>query len=287
MFTKIILGALSSAYLFFNFYPSTLCAGYWPENDLDIPTSEVSAFSLNESTFNEVLDRIESVYGPEIGALGGRLQINRLWSNGLVNASAQRSGNRYIINMYGGMARYSNITEEAFALVACHEIGHHLGGAPKIDSWFNPWATNEGQSDYFAGLKCFRKIYTDAENIAWAETAQIHPIVAEKCDLSWGRDYEKAVCKRFAMAGRVITQLFKDLKFPDEDLGFETPDSSKVSTTFDDHPHPQCRLDTYFNSALCDRALNERTSDRDPEVGACTRRQGYSDGVRPLCWYKP
>ena len=192
-----------------------------------------------------------------------------------------------MVNMYGGMARYPTITEEAFALVACHEVGHHLGGAPKIDNWFNPWASNEGQADYFSGLKCFRQLYTDDENIAWAAAAQIHPIVEDKCRLMWSTEAESAVCARFAMAGRAITQLFKEIKFPNDNLDFATPDSSEVSEMDDGHPRPQCRLDTYFASALCDRPINEKASDTNPEQGACTRKQGYMEGIRPLCWFKP
>lgn len=284
---KSVLALVASAFLFFEYHTSTLCSGFWPENDLYIPVSEVSALSIDEATFNAVLDRIEYVYATEISRRGGQLVVNRLWSNGTVNASAQRFGSQYIINMYGGLARYKSITEEGFALVACHELGHHIGGAPKNRGFMARWATNEGQSDYFAGLKCFRKIYTEQENLDWVKTAKVHPIVKEKCDQAWSRDYEKAVCMRFAMAGRSVTQLFKDLKFPNEPLSFETPDSSSVSKTFNGHPKPQCRLDTYLHSALCDRDLSERTSDRDPEAGSCTRRKGYMDGVRPTCWYQP
>lgn len=264
-----------------------VCEGYWPENDLYIPASEVSALALNEAQFNSVLDRVERVYKPIISRLGGRLEINRKWSDGTVNASAMRIGSRYQVNMYGGLARYHNITEEAFALVACHEVGHHLAGAPKLNSWFGSWASNEGQSDYFSGLKCFRQLYSEQENIDWAETAEIHEIVLDKCSQVWASDADQALCARFAMAGKEITTMFKELKFPNQELGFDTPDASKVSRMDDGHPRPQCRLDTYLASALCDRPLNERLSDSDPDQGACTRSEGYTLSVRPLCWYKP
>ncbi|MCB0391989.1 MAG: hypothetical protein KDD58_11905 [Bdellovibrionales bacterium] len=267
--------------------PQQVCNGFLPENDLKIPVSEVSIFTLNQNQFNSVLDRVEKVYQPIIASLGGKLEVKRLWTDDTVNASAMRFGNRYILNMYGGMARYPSITEEAFALVACHELGHHIAGAPKVGGWFNTWASNEGQSDYFAGLKCFRKIYSDQENVEWANNAEIHPIVLEKCTTQWASDADAAVCARFAMAGRAITQLFKEIKFPNDELGFESPDNSQVRETDDRHPRPQCRLDTYLASALCDRPIDEKTNDQDPEVGACTRLAGYTVGVRPLCWYKP
>ena len=287
MVIKFIATAIFGFFAFTYTHITHLCEGYWPENDLNIPVSEVSVLSLSEHQFHSVLDRVEKVYKPIVAKLGARLDLQRLWSDGTVNASAMRIGNRYVVNMYGGMARYPAITEEAFALVACHEVGHHLAGAPKVKGWFNSWASNEGQSDYFSGLKCFRQLYSDQENIDWASSAIIHPIVVDKCSNQWASDADVALCARFAMAGRSITQLFKELKFPNDPLSFETPDSSRVGRTDDGHPRPQCRLDTYLASALCDRPLDEKTSVRNPRQGACNRSEGYIEGVRPLCWYKP
>lgn len=264
-----------------------LCEGFWPENDLNIPASEVSIMALNQQQFNNVLDRVESFYQNEISNLGGRLEVKRLWDNGTVNASAMRVGRRYIINMYGGMARFHGISEEAFALVACHEIGHHIAGAPKINRWMSTWASNEGQSDYYAGLKCFRHIYQPHENLDWLAEAEVPEIVWNKCSYVWTQDEDRAACARFALAGENIAQLFRELKFPNTNLNFESPDPSIVIETDDGHPKPQCRLDTYFSAALCDKDVEAPLSDDNPEIGTCVRSQGYQTGVRPLCWYKP
>src|SRR5690606_6337282 len=138
------------------FHP--LCSGIMPENDLYIPAGGQHTFAIQEQEYHSALDRIERVFAPQVAALGGEFILNRLWENGTVNASAQRIGNNYIVNMYGGMARHPLINNDAFLIVACHEVGHHLGGAPKASAFFANWASNEGQSDYFSGLKCFRQI---------------------------------------------------------------------------------------------------------------------------------
>lgn len=91
----------------------------------------------------------------------------RLW-----NASAQRMGSTWVVNMYGGLARHNEITIDGFALVLCHEIGHHLGGAPKYGG-FNTWGTNEGGSDYFATLKCLRRIFQNDDNTKAIENMTI------------------------------------------------------------------------------------------------------------------
>ena len=64
--------------------------------------------------------------------------------------------------MFGGLARHKLVTPDGFALVACHEMGHHLGGAPRRGGW----ASNEGQSDYYATTKCARRIWAEDNNAA-------------------------------------------------------------------------------------------------------------------------
>ena len=61
------------------------------------------------------------------------LKIEKKWSSATVTAGTYRDirNKQWIINLYGGLARHPLITEDAYALVICHEIGHHIGGAPK------------------------------------------------------------------------------------------------------------------------------------------------------------
>ena len=158
--TSKILLATAIAMTTLAFAPSTatdttkdLCHGVLPENDMKIPvgfkTLNGTTAGLTEIEFNAVLDRLEKMYAPVIAKAGGNLKINRLWTDSTVNASAEQRGRTWLLNMYGGMARHPFMTVEGFATVACHELGHHLGGAPKIASWFgmNDWATNEGGAD--------------------------------------------------------------------------------------------------------------------------------------------
>lgn len=113
--------------------------------------------------YNKVIDAVENFYKPIVAEKGGSLVVNRLWKNGKVNASATLSliGKKWIVNMYGGLARYQGVTADGFAMVMCHEVGHHLAGFPMNDpAPLTRWeSSNEGQSDYFASMKCFRSVY--------------------------------------------------------------------------------------------------------------------------------
>lgn len=263
--------------------PQLLCEGFLPENDLKIPMSIKVNKGISEAQFNEVLDKIETIYTPIVSEMGGNLQVKRLWSNNTVNASAQQWGNTWIINMYGGLARHEAITQDGFALVACHEMGHHLGGAPKIGS---RWASNEGQSDYFAGLKCLRKVFSDKSTARFSRPAMVDPFAKKKCGEKYDNKKERALCERIAAAGMSVSSLFKIGRGEDRAPRYDEPDTNVVDQTDNRHPATQCRLDTYFSGGLCPKSVSDTVSQSDPAKGTCTRAEGYTWAARPLCWYK-
>lgn len=260
--------------------------GFAPENNLKISAHTKSMNGIDESVFNQVIDEVVKVYEPVIIANGDRFTVNRKWDDGTVNASAQRSGKNVIVNMYGGLARHNLITKDGFAIVMCHELGHHLGGAPKVGGWFNKWASNEGQSDYFATLKCFRKVYGNDDNVEFISNIEVSPLVKEKCDELWANEADSALCKRSAMAAKSTASLLASLRSSKAPM-FKTPDTTTVSSTNHKHPAAQCRLDTYFAGSLCDVGMDVNVSSKDPNIGTCNRKNGDEEGLRSLCWYKP
>lgn len=255
----------------------TLCEGFLPENDMKIPVGDIHAAGIEQGRFDNVLDRVQQVYGPIIAAKGGRLVIKRLWENATVNASAQQMGGQFIINMYGGLARHPATTEEGFALVACHEIGHHLGGYPK-----SSWATNEGGADYFATLKCLRLVLP-----ANAPSGTVDPVAVKACAGQFGDQAGQNQCGNNALGGQSVAFLFQALRGSPNPPQFGTPDPKVVDSMYNAHPDTQCRLDTYFQGALCAASVSQDVSNDDPSAGACTRKGGQQIGLRPRCWYKP
>lgn len=258
---------------------------FLPPNDLKIEIGSLEDKGLTQQQFDEVLDRVEAVYKPIIAAKGGKLVVNRKWADGTVNASAQRSGQNYIINMYGGLARHQAVTQDGFAVVACHELGHHLGGAPRYP---NSWASNEGESDYFANAKCLRRVFADPAAAGFTRKNGGNDPAAAACASAFknGTDKERALCLRSAMAGLSVSELLRQLG-NQPPIRFDTPDPKVVTKMLDSHPPAQCRLDTYFQGALCTVAATTDIGETDPRVGACTRAQGFTHGVRPRCWYLP
>lgn len=271
----------------------SVCEGFAPPNTMNIPVGYTGSnrfmiqAGITEAEFNSVLDRIQSLYEAEIKSRGGELKINRKWTDGTVNASAQQMGTTWIINMYGGLARHSTITKDGFALVACHELGHHLGGYPKIDSWFgDKWATNEGGSDYYGTLKCARRYFANDDNAEALKSIAIDPTAATKCREQFSNLDQQNVCIRSSAAAQSVTALLATLAGNTTMPKYDAPDKKVVTRTDDSHPAAQCRLDTYYAGIGCKADVSSALSDSDYRPGSCIS-ESDAFGWRPLCWFKP
>ncbi len=264
--------------------------GFVAKNNLWIPASVKSNTGMTKAVFNKVLDRIERIYAPILKAKGKKLVIERKWSEGTVNAYAQRSGNAWKIAMFGGLARHETVTPDGFAMVACHELGHHIGGLPQKTSWFgggSDWASNEGQSDYWGAMKCFRKYIETEDNIHIMKGIKVPQFATQKCQRSFSNAEDVAICQRTAMGGMSLAGLFGFLSKLTKPLAFKTPDPKKVTLTNHNHPASQCRLDTYFAGAICEKNHHADIDYKDEHKNLCARDEGFTIEARPLCWYKP
>lgn len=261
--------------------------GIVPENDLYIAADADGLLDSNidEDAFNKIIDKVVEIYTPIVKGMGGNLDVSRNWENGTVNAYAQRIGTTWRISMFGGLARHKTITPDGFALVVCHEIGHHIGGAPRKGT---RWASNEGQSDYWANLKCLRKAFKNDNNKEIVSKMKVPADIKAGCMKQFGEDKpDTYLCQRNAMAGLSTAYLFQALRRQETAPKVSTPDQNKVSRTNDRHPGTQCRLDTYYAGSICLVSENEDVDTNDEEKGVCYRANGKEIGSRPLCWFKP
>lgn len=286
IFKNLSLGLLLAGSL--NAYAverSCIKDGFLPKNDLKVPVNAYNANSMTEARFNAILDQVERSYSSIVRSKGGKLLLQRNWTDGTVNAYADRDGQgNWIVSMYGGLARHNTITEDGFFLVACHELGHHLGGAPKIGG---DWASNEGQSDYFATLKCLRKVWENDNNVDIVAGMIVDPSVQSACEKSFSDKNSISICVRSAYAGLSSANMSFALGSGGSAPNFNNPDPAKVRVTNDKHPQGQCRLDTYFNGSVCQARWSDEVTNSDPVQGTCSMERGDVFGYRPQCWYKP
>lgn len=255
---------------------------FLPEDASSVPENMVGTTTKDE--FNSVIDRIAGIYRDEISSRGGNLEVIRDWKSGKLNAEAEQIGERWILRFYGGFARYRNMNKDSFALVACHEMGHHLGGSPKFQKGMT-WGSIEGQSDYFATAKCLRRLWEKSNNEQEIKNQDIPISLKNLCAQSWASAQEYHLCLRSGLASLEIGKLLAFLKRRASPK-VETPDPSGVKETDQGHPRAQCRLDTFIQGSLCEVSPYEDFSDESEIPGSCHGTLGHTKGLRPSCWYK-
>ena len=274
-----------------------------PPNDLYKEDTREAA-NISKEEFNTIIDNIVDVYQPFAKLNGGTIKSNNKWEDSTVNASAQRAGNTWTINMYGGLARRAEVTADGFALVVCHELGHHMGGFPfvgGIQGLLGPWAANEGSSDYFATHACARRIWKEKKSTNSRYRNTVESLAKEKCDQAWSSIEDQNLCYRVSDASKSLAVLLAALKkstLPD----FATPDTKTVGSTSSSHPAAQCRLDTMFAGAICgvsfDDAIipggkaglfgrNGQAAEAEAYKFSCSAKNEISEAARPRCWFKP
>lgn len=257
---------------------------FLPENKLSIPDSK-SAQGISEAQFLNVISKIEKTYQPIADDLGIDLVFYKSWKSNTVNAYADRSDDyRWNVTFYGGLARHETITEDGFALVVCHELGHHFGGAPQKTG--NKWSSAEGQADYYAPLKCLRRVWEHDHNEAIVATLNVPEFVQIYCKNQFVKANDQAICMRSSMAGLSVALLMQALEYESITPQFHTPDQNIATMTNLMHPAPQCRLDTYFQGALCAVDVNSELDESNIKKGTCHPANGHTIGNRPTCWLK-
>jgi hypothetical protein len=262
-------------------------ASILPENKVLIHLSSKNE-GLSEAQYHQVIDKVDRIYRPMVEKRGKKLTIHRLWDSPVVNAGATIKGHEWILRMYGGYARHPLITEDGYTLVMCHELGHHLGGAPKkiFENGLPGWPTNEGQADYFATLKCLREIFKEDKNAELIKKVEVPKSAYIKCSAVFKNEEEVAICLRTIISAMAVSQVSADIRNR-TNPSLDTPDLSIVEQTFDKHPVPQCRLDTYVNGAICPVEMTRELSVKDETKGTCHMENGHTEGIRPFCWFKP
>lgn len=265
-----------------------------PINNQKIPVGAVNPLTgklsgITQSQFNASIKKIMTVYSPIVKAQGATLVFNNLWTDATVNSDAYQSGNTWYVDAYGGLARYKSMTPDAMTFVFCHEMGHHLGGFPRFDG---DWASVEGQADYFAAMKCFRRVYENDDNISVVSKTTIPPEVVAGCSAQFTDAKSIALCERSSEVSLILADVLYDLgkgggSEPAVGPSFATPTTATVTVTNGDHPLAQCRLDTYFNGSICPVDYWVDFGITDATTGACSQEKGDPVGYRPTCWYAP
>lgn len=258
-------------------------ASMLPTNDLRIPMNQKS--NIDQNQFNQTIDTIVDEFQIDLLSHGvSEIKVNKDWESDRVNASAKKKDGIFQLNVYGGLGRHGLMNQDALALIVCHEIGHIVGGAP---TW-KPFsiASSEGQADYFATLKCFRRIHKKSQKEYLKE--DVNELAWNKCREQYSQEQEFHLCLRSSKAQERLALLLQTLSKEPKTPDFSTPDPYVIMfTLFNGYPNIQCRLDTLFAGSLCINDTNELLDMKLYNKSVCSKFSNHKTGVRPKCWYVP
>jgi hypothetical protein len=256
------------------------------KKQIEVPINSLLGNSISEIEFRSSIKSFETFFADWIDQEHNtELVVVGSWKSNTVNAFAERVDGKFYITIYGGLARHPAVTRDGFQAVLCHELGHHLGGYPKKST--NRWSSAEGQADYYASMKCLRRLWAKEDNIAIMQTQTIPTHLKQECRTSFKSAAEQALCERMGMAGKSVALMIQDLDHDSIEPKFETPDTLVVRAMNYMHPYAQCRLDTYFQGAICPVSEWIEFDDDDETKGSCHSRLGDKIGLRPRCWFYP
>jgi hypothetical protein len=289
--TSVLMATLSVSLFSISAYSMIL-----PPNHLDRLDDPSAPSNITEEQFNAIVDHIVDMWQPIAESHHAKLVASKNWDDSTVNAYAQQSGPNWHVSFFGGLARRPELTPDAFALVVCHELGHHFGGYAFYGGY--DWASAEGQADYFATQVCARRIWAKSPNNRRHFRDGLSR-VQESCEQAWKNKNDIALCDRITDASLSLAKLFASLSRTPEPK-VSTKDKSKVSTTYTGHPEAQCRLDTYVSGAVCrakfdlgvipgkghPKGNNSPEAEEEASKYSCTVAGGQELGVRPGCWFK-
>lgn len=182
---------------------------------------------LPKARFQAVIKILETEFQSFAAAHGRKLEFLTDYNEDWAQAFARRWETDQVI-VYGGASGLNGGSEDSFALILCHEVGHLYGGEPWSDE--HNKLSLEGQADYWSTRECFKRI-----------VGKLTVKKASESSLKYCR-YDE-ICARTIDAALVVTAFYADnrnLVHPK----IETPDETIVDVTNKTHPAPQCRLDT-------------------------------------------
>lgn len=248
-------------------------ASFMPENDFHETKKYYAAGDVTEDDFNDVLEAIKIIYEPIFLNHGATLNVNGSWNDPTVNAFADQNGTNWNVSFFGGLAQHPFMSRFAFALVACHEVGHHIAGFPIYAN--NDWAANEGSSDFFATASCAKLMFDENSPLAYKWS-----FMKKNPKPTPGGNCNSSVCKISLEAGLSLGKVLAELN-DEQEPSYETPDKTKVKKTSDTHAKAQCRIDTYKLGAYCNKEWNNSII---PRTKAEMLKNSCPE--RPSCWYK-
>jgi len=124
-----------------------------------LPADKNQNKEMNATNFYLIPVKIIGLFNQEIAEAGYPLQLEANWESPYFGAGVSLYDNAFHLMILGGTTRLAEFTEDAYAAVVCHEIGHIIAGEPHQTISGAEWSSSEGQSDFFAASVCLPRYF--------------------------------------------------------------------------------------------------------------------------------
>lgn len=219
---------------------------------------------VTEEDFSEVNHHILELHEPTIASeLRAKVELIQLYDDyggafRVDSAHKSLGEDRYVVTLTGAVPHSGRMSVEGYAIVACHEMGHILGGAPRQERLISKWSSVEGQADYFATNECMWRYarsgyFTHSIN-------NFNDSMIERCEQKFDQLDDVLGCMRIMSGIQAMVDYFNRNVSAEKRISIDARDTSKVTRTLQKYPSAQCRVDTWM--------------------------AGLFNEPRPSCWYR-
>jgi hypothetical protein len=243
--------------------PNGIC---WFSTGFYLIWASSSLTSVNETDFKNVNEIVLNIYTPIIAEkLNSSVELKEYYYNfgGAFSRDSVRKligEPRFVLTLTGNIPNFASMNIAGYALVACHELGHIMGGEPRQRTALDLWSSVEGQADYFATNTCMWR---------YVKTLPLPELIKDLDDKTIDRCYEKFGseidrahdCLKILAGIDAMAKYFNSNAKNKTNVSINNQDLSSVDRTMQKYPSLQCRVDTWM--------------------------AGMFDEPRPRCWYKP
>lgn len=198
--------------------------------------SSWSLDTMDKVEFEKTIETIFKIYHSELSEKFDSISMNVNWDGKTPNASVSRKDGQLRVYFDGEFVRKHQLNAPAFAITVCHEIGHVLGGEPRV--YPSKKYSSEAQSDYFAASECLPRYYKTLKNPTFKK-ATLSQELASKCQSEYCQWAMSALERELVIYGEEASLLKEDTKVV-------------KYTNMNDYPSAQCRVDTIARAILGD-----------------------------------
>ncbi len=175
--------------------------------------------------FYNVPVKVISLFSDSLKKIQANVVLDAQWESPYFGAGIAYYDNYFYMRIFGGTTRVEGMSLDAYAALACHELGHIIGGAPYQTILGAEWSSSEGQADFFAASVCLPKYFLQKNIPASAIASLVEKAGYEMLNsvAPYGSQKELPILRHTP-------------------LSFQTPE-----TLINLYPSLQCRYETFRN----------------------------------------